>query len=291
MSDEEYARFLAAADSRHDTYMQNGRNPVRPTDCMYKVVVKRQVVAWVTADGVRHVIEGDHGPAINQVRDLARKHLAADPKAQQMLADERGDIERMTAEWFPRIIGEFRGRAAPGSKLNRYPAGLTVREWTDQRYKEERARTGKQWPFIPNPTEEYTDRERAEWAAEADRYEAAFRERFPVEHRLWEFRQWWDRTQAQRAQEPPMDVKNGMRILIQECGVLVPAVIDATCNNKHNPEPTVDLRVKPSRAESDGLKRWVRLWPSRAVAYEDIPEDVRQHWDDTWAEIEKLVVQ
>lgn len=292
MSDEEYAQLLAAMDSTHDTYMRWGRHPVRPTDCVYKVVVQRQVVAWVTADGVRHVIEGDHGPAINQVRDLARKHLAADPKAQQRLANERGDAERMDAEWFPRIIGEFRGRAAPGSKLNRYPDGLTVREWTERRYAEERERTGKQWPFIPNPTEEYTDRERDHWAFMADEYADWFRKRFPVEHRLWEFRQWWASTRAERYEGAPINPQVGDRIVWEFCDALIPAVVEARLSLHENErEPRVDLRIKSQRAEDDGLNQYVQLWPGRAMAYEDIPEDVRKHWDDTWAEIEKHVVR
>lgn len=292
LTEEEYAAYLEAADLKHDTYMRHClRTPMPPAALRNVVTVNGTIVAWLPYDGVPRVIDRAFSDQhMNTIRDLARKHLGQDPDFQQRLADERGDVEKMTAEGFEHVIWALRDRAEPGKDYNAFPEGIPVREWSAMRRAEERARTGKEYPHIPHPTAQYSEDQRAAWAEWADRVEAAFRERFPAEHRLWEFQQRWESTRAERSEGPPLFVNPGNRILFEEFNRCTPAVVGDRIKARRDGW-LVDLWTMPQREDDDGLKSCVFLYPSRAMHYADIPEGIRRHWDGTWAEIELNVVR
>ncbi|WP_369042286.1 hypothetical protein [Streptomyces sp. Midd1] len=174
LTEEQYAPHLAAADARTLDYMTWGRFPVTPAALAYTVVVDGAPVAWLQYDGLVRVIDGPLGsPTRHTIRRLAREYLGQDPAVQQRLADQRADIDRMSAEAFPGVIGAFRRHAAPGSKMNDYPAGMTVRDY-DHKYRTPREPqtpgNSYAWNHPPNPTRELTDAERKTWAEKAEQY-------------------------------------------------------------------------------------------------------------------------
>ena len=98
LTEEEYAPYLAAADGKHNSYMRHGA-PWAKSDLAYEVVSQRTVVAWITYDGERHIIERDlRNSAMNRARDIAREHLGMSGEAQQELADDCAHIDSATAE-------------------------------------------------------------------------------------------------------------------------------------------------------------------------------------------------
>ncbi|QKV90382.1 hypothetical protein HUT19_41125 [Streptomyces sp. NA02950] len=188
LTDEEYAQYLAAADGKHDTYMRHGA-PFAPGDLVYEVIVNGTVVAWLPYDGVLRSPDREFpDPLMNEARDFARRHLGVDQETQQSLADERGDIERMSASGFVSVIFEHLERAERGSKFNDFPTDIPVRVYDARRHqeaKEKAAATGRPIQSWPNPTVEYREQQRREWALEAAHYLAAFRDRFPAEYVMW----------------------------------------------------------------------------------------------------------
>ncbi|MFJ3270954.1 hypothetical protein [Streptomyces sp. NPDC086776] len=287
LTEEEYAPYLAAADLKHDTYMRDHRYPMPPGALDRQVTVNGTVVAWLQFDGVARVVERRFSdPAMNTVRDAARRYLGTDPKVQLRLTDERGDIEKMSATAFPGVIGTFLEHAAPGARFNDYPTDMPVRVYTQVAHDAARKATGKKWPFVPNPTRERTETERKVWAAEAERYTEAFRQRFPTEYRAWEFRNWWESTRADRATGPMLGLKGDDRILWEFTGELLPGVVALRMKEEGDTE-IVDLLIKPNLFGSgdEGLMTWVKVYPGRAMRYEDVPQDVRSAFEETWAEL------
>ncbi|MDX3075915.1 hypothetical protein [Streptomyces sp. MI02-7b] len=234
LTEAEYAPYLAAADGKHNSYMRHGA-PWAPGDLAYEVTVKNTVVAWLPYDGMPRVITRDFGDrAMNQARDLAILHLGNDPATQQKLADERGDIDRLSVGGFRRVIFEHLERAALGSKYNDFPTDMSVREWFAMRRQEElekeQAQPQQSWrakqgypPYVPNPTVAYTDEQRRGWALEAAHYLAAFRDRYPHEYTLWTTDQHW--SSHGRGRPGPLQVAPGDRIGISDHRELLPAVV------------------------------------------------------------------
>lgn len=294
LTDEEYAPHVAAADARTLDYMSWGRSPVIPTALRCTVTVDGTPVAWILYSGQVQVVERTFDvPRMNTIRDLAREHLGQDPEIQQKLADKRADIDLMSAEAFRHAIGAFRGYAAPGSQMNDYPEGMTVREY-NHKYRTPRVgRPGEagQWNYPPNPTRELTDAERKTWAAKVDRYTEAFRSKYPQDHRAWEFENWWESTRSSRASGEPLELKADERIVIDICRELIPAVVSWPMRTDNDGDEVVDLYIdEPGHgAADDGHKKWVKIWPGRVLRYDDVPEDVRGQWDETWDRLVKRV--
>lgn len=234
LTEAEYAPYLAAADGKHDSYMRHGA-PWAPGDLAYEVTVRNTVVAWLPYDGTPRVITRDFGDrAMNQARDLAILHLGNDPTTQQKLADERGDIERLSVGGFHRVIFEHLDRASLGSSYNDFPTDMSVREWFAMRRQEERAKEQTQPqqprhakaghpPYVANPTVDYTDAQRRGWALEAAHFLAAFRDRYPREYTLWTTDQHW--MSHGRGRPGPLQVAPGERIGISDHRELLPAVV------------------------------------------------------------------
>ncbi|WP_329271836.1 hypothetical protein [Streptomyces sp. NBC_01451] len=293
LTDEEFAPYVAAADARLMNYMRWRDIPTTPEALHTTVSVNQTVVAWLQFDGVVRVIDRKFEErALNTARDLARRFLGQDAGVQQQLADGRGDIEKMSAEAFPRVIGAFAERAAPGSRTNDYPPGVSVREWEHANRVQNTGRDKdiRPWVYPMNPTRELTDDERTRWRQEADRYIEAFRTRFPAEHKAWQFRGWWDSTRAERATDEPLGLRADERILIEYEGMVIPAVVAWPMRQRDQRE-RVDLVVEPRHQGSgeDGHLTWVDVYPGRALRYEDVPKNVRSGWENTWAELLKRV--
>ncbi|WNI17671.1 hypothetical protein [Actinacidiphila sp. ITFR-21] len=285
LSDEEYRPYLAAADLKHDTYMRWAREPMPPGALHATVVVNQTAVAWIQYDGVARVIERTFpDPTMNTVRDLARQHLGADPLVQQHLADKRADIEKMGADTFPRVIGNFLGYAAPGSRFNDFPTGISVREWSNARRAEARITTGKEYPHVPHPTRELTDDERRPWADKAAEYAAAFERRFPAEFKAWEFRNWWDATRDDRYHGGSLNLRAEDRVLVELSGVLTPGVVLWKMKTELDGTEIVDLLVEPdSHREDDGHRHWIKLYSGYTMRYEDVPAEAREMWAQSWS--------
>lgn len=293
LSEEEYAPYRAAADLKHEEYMRWGLTRMPAGALRNTVVVNDTVVAWLQYDGVPRVIERHFwDPFMNTVRDLAREHLGQDQEVQQRLADRRGDIENMTAKGFSFLIEVYTKRATEGSEFNDYPTDIPVRVFNAQKRDAARQATGLDFPSVPNPTRRLTDEERALWDKEADRYTYEFRARFPVEHRLWKFDQWWQSTHRRRANESALAPEVDDRIVFDDEGTLAPAVVETLLRSTDQSEGVrVDLLMLDTRSGRREASRMqgVVLWPGRALRYQHVPADLRQIWDCTWTHLEDLI--
>ncbi|MEV5264778.1 hypothetical protein [Streptomyces werraensis] len=294
LTEEEYAPYVAAADETHTNYMRWSHFLV-PPQCLHSTVsVSQTVVAWIQYDGVVRVIDRLFSkPHMNTIRDLAREHLGQDPEVQQRLANQRGEIGAMNAEGFRNTIWVYKRRAAPGSKTNDYPPGMSARAW-DHANRRENTGPDKQtrpWIWPMNPTRELTEQERAHWAKEAQRYADAFRDRFPDDFRRWDFRNWWEATRADRARRAPLGLKADERVLVELWDQVLPAVVSWPGHRRTASTETVDLAVKPGPGipDQDGYLPWVNLYAGRVLRYEDVPEQWRGDWDETWELLVKQV--
>ncbi|MEU1816156.1 hypothetical protein ABZ543_13295 [Streptomyces roseifaciens] len=285
LTEEEYAPYLAAADGKHDSYMRHGA-PYAPGDLAYELVVDGVVVAWLPYDGIPRVIERDFVDArLNRARDLARVHLGADPVVQQRLANARADIDRMDADGFAFVIGEYRGRAKHGSKFNDFPLEISVREYGVReaaRLRLERGLgTGKHVP-VPNPTREYTLTEREAWSREAKRYDDAFQERFPQEYVAWS-----------------TQVHLKRRRQRSDLGSVVLKARDWVAFERDNAsfEPAVVTHVREPRGwaregtadllTEKGIVQWVPLFPWVLVPARKLLPKSHEMWRSTWEELAK----
>lgn len=293
LPDETWLPYLAAADLKHDTYMRWRSMPMPAGTLHSTVVVNEVIVAWLQYDGMPRVVEGTFTqPLENTVRDLARTHLGAEPEVQQRLADERADIEKMSADAFPGVIGEFAYYTRPGSKFNDFPLDMTVREWSHLRLTERRAATGQQFPFVPNPTRELTDEERHSWWSRVDEYTAAFKRRFPAESEAWEFRKWWNATREERYAAGSLDLRAGERVLIEDHShnVLLAAVVAWRLRENSNGSENVHLFIEPDHPSGDEKEylRNVVIHPGCAMRHEDVPRKSRHMWRDAWTALARM---
>lgn len=277
LTEEEYAPVRAAADLRHDTYMRLSGRILVPGDALYGYVsVNGTVVAWLAYDGtVRTTRAAFDDKHMNMIRTLAAAHLGQFPKVQQELADLRGDIDRMSVGGFTSSIFELLDRCGHGSKTNDWPASMTFRQWQDAN-KKPSTEQGRRWSYPMNPTREYTDTERAEWAGEAHRYLTAFRERFPTAFEQWMTRRWFETSWNRRARGGPIEVKADDRLLIDIDGALQAAVVVIACRGLKSYDPHADLMLKR------GLRTWVRLHPGQTIRYEDLRPDQRAAYAEAW---------
>lgn len=288
LTEQEYAPYLAAADGKHDSYMRHGA-PWADGDLAYEVTVKDTVVAWLPYDGVPRVIEHDFGdPDMNRARDLAREHLGADPKAQQELAEERGDIRRLSAEGFARVIGQHLHRAEHGSQFTDFPLDISVSEWSRRRLAEARAKAEEEtrgktlsgyeaqcvaWPHVPNPTVEYTDQQRREWAAQAARYLAAYRERFPREYTIWTTHQ-HHAAHREGKKLPPLQVGPGDRIGIMSLREMKPAILLKV------EEFGKDLHASIRTEDGEFDRVWI--YPQKVTPGPELLPETRDLWQPVW---------
>lgn len=287
LTDEEYAPYLAAADGKHDSYMRHGA-PWAPSDLAYEVTVRSTVVAWLPYNGVPRVIERDFSDAeMNRARDLAREHLGADPETQQTLADERGAIERLSADGFARVIHEHLDRAEHGSVFNDYPTHISVREYDRLRSAELQAEAkAKADPrpghfsgsreihvHVPNPTVEYTDQQRREWALEAAHYLAAYRDRFPTEYTLWMTDQ-HHTAHREGKKLGPLQVRPGDRVGFTRFHEMKPAIILSV------EEGGADLSAS-IRTEEDEFERWW-IYPQNVTPETELLPETRELFGPKW---------
>ncbi|MCX4515910.1 hypothetical protein OHA27_37975 [Streptomyces sp. NBC_01619] len=280
LTEEEYAPYLAAADGKHDSYMRHGA-PWAATDLAYEVTVNDTVVAWLPYDGTPRVIERDFDdPKMNMARDLAREHLGAAPEVQQMLADDRGDIERLSAGGFAQVIYEHLNRAELGSRFNDFPADVSVRTYFEiaraLKAQEEGAPRSsgspRHYPHVPNPTVEYSVQQRREWAGKAAQYLAAFRERFPNEYTVWMTNQ---HLAARRTGKlAPLDVHAGDRIGLTLSGHPMPAIILKV--EARGAELLASLRTQ----EEELHRKWI--YPRIVTPEAELLPETRALWQPVW---------
>lgn len=292
LTEEEYAPYLAAANGKHDSYMRHGA-PWAKSDLAYEVVSQGTVVAWITYDGERHIIERDlPTSALNRARDIAREHLGMNDKAQQELADDCADIEYATAEGLIRAAGNYLNRAERGSRFNDFPTDMTVREYFARERAKLQAEAGPDragntpWPSVPNPTVEYSDEQRHHWAAEAARYLIALRDRFPDAYAAWVTQERHTANRRARmaacgATEWLMDLKPGDRLAVGE-RTLVPALVVAT-TTAGPAGPRITVRTE------EGIHREVRaVWEDvcTVTPLDALLPETRELWGPVWEDLE-----
>ncbi|MFB7763715.1 hypothetical protein [Streptomyces xiamenensis] len=183
LTEGEYGPIFRAAEAKHDAYMQEGTDGAAD-NLAYCLYVRNSVVAYILHDGAVRVIERDFGDSLmNEYRDLARRHLGTSEEAQQMLADDRGDVDLMSLEGFQLHIDKCLRRAEPGSRYNEYPEGMTVREYDNANRKW--SESEQRWIWPRNPTVEYSETRRRYWAGMAAWYLNEFKKRHPLEYLSW----------------------------------------------------------------------------------------------------------
>ncbi|MEU5425207.1 hypothetical protein AB0H73_06315 [Streptomyces olivoreticuli] len=283
LTEEEYAPYRAAAEGKHDAYMRHGA-PYAPGDLAYHLVVNHTMIAWLPYDGVPRVVERDFGHAgMNRIRNLARVHLGADPIVQQRLANKRADINHMDADGFDFVIFRYRSKAQEGSKFNDFPLEMSTREYTarvGERLRLERGLGPDEHVYVPNPTREYTRKEREAWSREAERYDKAFLERLPQEYVAWSTQMHLKRRQ-QRGDLGSVQLQERDWVAFDR-GIsgFEPAVVLYVHQPTHwRSEASVDVLTET------GTETWVPLHSHSFVPARELLPKSQEMWRPVWEQL------